>query len=268
MQAFRERHAWILNRRTLLRLAVVVVFVVEAFIIFDANTAGWTASGVSMHHGSYFERDWGIINDRDIMVGERVHSKDDIRTFVSSRLDGYRVAGDYGDILMLRDRFVHRAIVWVEFNATSGMFDVPELGLTSVFSFNITAIGYFDRELDEHFFTMHARGKYVRGNMTVHLGWPDATGAFEYPAGNHSGFLTKGDWNPFVDQEPIHPNETTRIFYSKHPIIRPEWIGLKLVRVIDREFVDAGYAAIAVFAFAGTLLTVRSAWQNRGRMGH
>ena len=234
--------------------------------IIDSETYGGTAVGVSMHHGSYFERDWGIINDRDIMVGEPVHSKDDVRTFVSSRLAGYRMAGDYGDVISVRDRFAHRAIVWVEFNSTSGMFDVPELGLTNVFTFNITDIGYFEAELDEHFFTNQARGKYVRGNMTVHLGYVNGTGAFVYAAGNHSGFINKGDWNAVFDQDPIHYNETTQRLDGWNPIIRPEWIRAKVVRVIDRELVDAGYAAIAAFAVAGTFFTVRSAWRKRNRM--
>ena len=134
----------------------------------------------------------GVLDPGEKISVEPVLRRADVVTMLEGRQRGHRVAGDWGDVVSFeavhggegtRQGIVHRAIAWVEYNATADAYDVPDLGLRGVRVFVVPDVGTWDP----------MGGAYVHLDMPVHLD--------PARAGRHDGFLTKGDNNPAFEQE-------------------------------------------------------------------
>lgn len=215
-------------------------------------------SGDSMSHGPPQP---GILDDGDLgnyQVGLRF---EDITTMVSARAaDRPQVAGDWGDVLVFRangqatvkdgTRMVveHRALLWLEYDPATGTFDAPELGLTGLTAVTIPQVGTWDP----------AANAYARQDLTLELVQQTPAGP-QYPLGQHSGWVTKGDHNQAVDQDP------GRDGVALSALVKPEWVEGKLVRVVDQDQVvlDAVAGAGAALVLGGAVL-LGWRWARRG----
>lgn len=135
----------------------------------------------------------GVLDPGEKVAAVPVGSPADVIPGVDARrAGGPRVGDDWGDVLVFRARrdggdagvgIVHRAIVWVEYDAATSAYDVPSLGLQDVTEFVVPDVGtWIARE-----------GVYAAVRLDVVLD-PDL-------AGRHSGWLTKGDHNVVFDQD-------------------------------------------------------------------
>ena len=91
----------------------------------------------SMQH-SDTESYVGVIDTGDLVLVQKAATKGEVETWVEGRNSGYQTYGDYGDVLIFHRTLsqgrlegdppiIHRAIVYLEWNAASGGYDVPGL---------------------------------------------------------------------------------------------------------------------------------------------
>lgn len=206
-------------------------------------------SGDSMSHGAPQP---GILDDGDLGNYVANPAFADITTMVRARqLGAPQVAGDWGDVLVFRPDGVareqdghrivveHRALVWVQYDPATGTFDVPELGLAGVRQLTIPEVGSWDPASDA----------YVRKDLTLTL-VATVDGQAAYPFGQHSGWITKGDHNLAVDQDPGADGQALTA------LVKPEWVEAKLARVVDQEQVvfDAALGAGAALVIGGAAI--------------
>ncbi|MCD6383856.1 MAG: S26 family signal peptidase, partial [Thermoplasmata archaeon] len=143
----------------------------------------------SMMHG--VDSSIGVIDTGDLVFVKKVEGRGDIITFVEGREDGYKKFGSYGDVIIYKRNgdnssipIIHRAVVWIEVNLTSTRpsYDVPSLHLYNITTrFVIKDYGYRHRDIVVDVAKILAVFSMMR--ITP-----------------HSGFITKGDNNLFVDQ--------------------------------------------------------------------
>lgn len=139
------------------------------------------------------------------------------------------VAEDWGDVVVFRPNgapastaralMEHRVLAWVDYNETSGLFDVPSLGLRSVDEVILPSVGFWDA----------ANHTYAARDVRVVLAQRGADNT-TYPAGQHSGWVTKGDRAAEADQS--SPDGTAP---PRTELVRPEWVEARLLRVVDAQ---------------------------------
>jgi signal peptidase len=171
----------------------------------------------SMQH-SHDESSVGIIDTGDLTVVRNTDREDDIVTWVEGRVSGHSTYGDHGDVIVFykngaRDTtpVIHRALVWIEFNNTTGdSFDVPSLGL-------------FDAQrlvLDN--LTTYDSGKRVVRDLEIDLQL--VLSNFDGAKAPHGGYLTKGDHNPHIDQISLYIEGRPEGESRRTEPIMDEWI--------------------------------------------
>jgi hypothetical protein len=244
-------------------LAALAVVGVVAGALSLPGAGDWIASASvgsmrGMSHGSASQA--GILDDGDMGNYLRKPSADRITSQAAARSLGQApIAGDLGDVIVFRPNGVvrleankpafleHRALAWVSYNATSGLFDVPELGLWSVGEVTLPDVGFVNP----------ATGAYERGAFRLALVQETPEGR-TYPAGMHSGWVTKGDREAFLDQ--ALPEGGSAPVGSM--LVQPSWVEAKLTRVIDGDTVVRD-----VFLGTGLVLVGGVAWLRfRGRL--
>ncbi len=174
----------------------------------------------SMQHSSD-ESSVGVIDAGDLTVVRAREKVDHIITWVEGREKGHESYGASGDVIVFRKNglndttpVIHRAIVWIDFNLTTGnSFDVPSMALYDVEELVLEDLPTFhngSRELVDLWVDL----RLVLGN-------------FDGVKAPHGGYLTKGDNNPHVDQISLYmdvvdggPSPVTR----RVEPIRGEWI--------------------------------------------
>lgn len=243
--------------------------------------------GPSMSHGPV--RQAGVLDDGDRLKVSGARA-DDYTTYLEGRQTGTGLAGALGDVVgfwpygimrlpngetrildsatnppaeVLKNPTgaIHRLIGYVEFNATSGLFDVPELGLSSVANFTFPKLGTWNPET----------GRYREDDQRIFLVGISESGTRLYFLGKHAGFITKGDSNLGIDQEPDFRtlDETGAFLPSTSEIVKPEWIDGVGEAVIDRETIDAVTGAslailgVAEAVVAALFFLTRSAVEGR-----
>lgn len=252
------------RRRWLATLALLAV--VGGVLGIVAQTGGqlWLAttmrgSGDSMSHGPATQ---GILDDGDMGHYQKHPAFADILTMVTAREEGLeQVAGDWGDVLVYRadgqartDRLgmrvlvEHRALLWLAYDEATGLFDAPELGLTGIREVTIPGVGTWDPEA----------GTYVRSDMRLVL-VQDGPEGRTYPAGQHSGWVAKGDHNGALDQ---HPGADGKPLST---LVRPEWVEARLLNVVDQGQVvfDGAVGAGAAMVLGGAAL-LGWQWARKG----
>lgn len=229
-----------------------------------AGDAGWLTKslvgrGHSMSHGP--EPLPGVLDDGDLGRYRWGPGQGDITSMVAARAAGAPgPAGDFGDVVMYRPNgearpeagrrvlVEHRVLVWVELNASSGRFDAPELGLASVSSVTIPEVGTWDPALG-----------YVRRSFTLHLVVEGPEG-LSYPAGRHSGWVTKGDHNPALDQDPRPGGPAVS------QLVQPAWVEAQLVGVVDADSLvrDVALGVAAALVLGSAAVVAHKRLRRRG----
>jgi len=169
---------------------LVLLIIIGALYTYTGN---WPPLVVvqsgSMMHGTD-ESQIGSIDTGDLVFVKDLGERDPIVTYVEGNKSGHRSYGSYGDVIIFRpdgdgDRtaIIHRAVVYIEYNETSGGYNVPSMGLVD----RRDPIRIPAYEWPE--------------NMTLTI---DLRTIFEEFKNRgmepHSGYITKGDNNGIVDQ--------------------------------------------------------------------
>lgn len=167
----------------------------------------------SMMHGD--DSAVGIIDTGDLVFVKAVDGREDVITYVEGEKRGYERFGSYGDVIIYKRNgdnstipIIHRAVVWIEANLSGERYsyDVPSLGLYGVTTrFVIHDYGYRERDIVVDVARILAIFSHL--HMTP-----------------HSGFITKGDNNLFVDQ---NSNFTGPVQFILP--VKPSWIVGKAV---------------------------------------
>ena len=188
----------------LVALAIIVLLLVSLF----AYTSNWPPVYVvesnSMQHGSGDHL--GVINAGDIVLAQRT-SVGSIVTYVDALRTGYSTYGSLGDVILYFPNgsssstpIVHRAILFLQFNARNGTYNAT--GLSGLACGAVAPHVYYTQGPGGACATTYLSNAntltlYGIGGRTVSID-------FSCPSslGGHSGFLTLGDNNSEPDQVP------------------------------------------------------------------
>ncbi|MCA1813553.1 MAG: hypothetical protein LC624_06335 [Halobacteriales archaeon] len=254
-----------MRRSMLLILSVVVLGAAGLLALGLAGTGDITSvSAVTSNDMSHGEAQAGFLDPGDLIGHQHLPSFDSITAhYAAQALGKAPVAGDQGDVLQFwpngkagtgpnANPVEHRAIAWVAYDAATGLFDVPELGLRQVRSLDLPSLGAWDASAQA----------WVPRTLHVTLVAQAASG-LSYPAGQHSGWLTKGDALAQVDQDAS--------LGPRSELVAPGWVAGKVVRVVDAPALGwqlaVGIAASVLIGVAALLF--RGALRHRpGRTAH
>jgi len=113
-------------------LLIIALLLLAMLIYAGMWPPVYVVESASMQHSD--DRSFiGTIDTGDLVI---VQGSDgpDVRTYVESYPDGHRTFGDYGDVIIYerygrsdQTPIIHRAMLRLEYNATSISFDVPSL---------------------------------------------------------------------------------------------------------------------------------------------
>jgi hypothetical protein len=251
-----------MKRRVVVLLSVLVVGGIFGLSMVPGSEAWFSTvsggRGNSMSHGP---SQAGILDDGDLGNYQRNPAPGDITPMVTAQAMGLApIAGDHGDVITFRPdgevrtelgrRILveHRALVWVAYDEASGLFDVPELGLDDVARITIPSVGLWDEQAQA----------YVRKDYTLVLAEPQAEGGWAYPAGQHSGWVTKGDHNRGLDQSPGADGQPLST------LVQPAWVEGRLLRVVDQDAVvrDALVGTAVVLLLGVAFLLAKKAYRG------
>ncbi len=152
----------------------------------------------SMMHSE--ESQIGTIDPGDIVIVQETE-REDITTYVEGRNEDYSKYGQYGDVIVFdRDGdgeetpIIHRALLYLKENETNDSFDVPSLAhLEYGTDWSIDAGE--DEQLSD--------GRNLTGTLKIYdYGFEDKELSIDLDNLGTSGFITKGDANPNIDQKP------------------------------------------------------------------
>ena len=195
--------AWMSTRSQLMSLLrdVVTALVVVVIVLLSLWAYGgrWPPMVVveseSMQHSNTYSS-VGVIDTGDLTFVRTLQRSHGVVTWVEGEKDGYERHGGYGDVIVYYKNgvtsvtpIIHRAIVWIEWNASAQGYDVPSLGLRGV------TTG----------FTIHDLPSYNTGereDIDLPINVSTIINNFKTVPGRtpHSGYVTKGDHNLQVDQ--------------------------------------------------------------------
>jgi signal peptidase len=196
---YRARDSWYFE--PLVALAIIVVLLSSLF----AYTSNWppvyVVESQSMQHGA--ADTVGLINAGDLVLIQKV-APSEIVTYVVGAQTGFRTYGEFGDVILYypfgdtaRTPVIHRAILYLVWNASAGGFDVPSLaGLpcgtapNAVYSVSGTANG--------------CGWTALLTTITLYgVGWQNATVSIPLGGlGHYAGFITMGDNNTIPGTPP------------------------------------------------------------------
>lgn len=196
-------------------IAVIVMAIIIGSLYYYTNN--WPPMVViesnSMMHGS--DSNIGVIDTGDLVLVKDVSGKSGIKSYWDGKKSNYETYGSYGDVIIFRKNglddtpVIHRAILWVEYNASGYNNQYPEFG-----SFDIPSKGEYNVTK-----TWIANYKPNGANLSINLK-ELLTNFRNNGVKPHSGFLTKGDNNAQVDQL------STLRDAKGHAVepIKPEWV--------------------------------------------
>ncbi len=208
----------------LVALAVVAVLLVSLY----AYTSNWppvyAVESNSMQHGSGDHL--GYLNAGDIVLAEKIPTSQ-IVPYVVGVGRGFSTYGEPGDVLLYYPNgqtsttpIIHRAIVYLAWDPTGEAYNATELGSlpcsdagTST-SYWVTGAGNncADTDLAMATATIHL---YDIGQQSLDLDIPLSSAGL----GEHSGFVTLGDNNSYIDQS-VSSSGAARI----STLVEPGWI--------------------------------------------
>jgi signal peptidase len=166
--------------------AIAVIGGVIAYVAVSDKVSFSVVMSQSMQHDQY-KSSLGIIDTGDVVLVKDVeHSK--IESFVEGTQTGYKTFGDYGSVIIYdrgtsKNPVIHRAIVWVDYDAASGTWSSEDLKGYKGDWYCITNDGKRTKDWSDLSGTLYFDGlTQSQKNVSVSLG-----------KFTSSGFLTMGD---------------------------------------------------------------------------
>jgi signal peptidase len=188
-------------------IIIAVILVASIFLAMFAYTGSWpplvVVESKSMQH-SETDSEIGIMDTGDLTMVKRVFSESQVKTYVGSLEDGYKTYGDFGDVVIYwkaGDRtqtpIIHRAVILLEANA-NGTFKAPQLkGLVREVDYRMSSVFNSWECINDDFQLYH----YGYRGMTINIPIKNMLKYMnDHDIPVHGGFITKGDFNPAVDQ--------------------------------------------------------------------
>jgi len=193
---------------TIIDVAVALGVVVAILIAMFIYTGIWpplvVVESKSMQHDGDTSS-IGTIDTGDLVLVKKAHDRHDIKSYLEGVLEDYRKYGDYGDVIIYRrggsDQYtpiIHRVVIYLEANPDGESFSAPILR-------------FFQRGEDYDFVNSADTLENITGTIRLYDYGFMGMGV-DVPVGGilssmsvtglpiHSGFITKGDFNPTVDQ--------------------------------------------------------------------
>jgi len=184
-----------LLRDVVTALVVVVIVLLSLWAYGGRWPPMVVVESESMQHSNTYSS-VGVIDTGDLTFVRTLQRSHGVVTWVQGEKDGYSRHGGYGDVIVYHKNgltsvtpIIHRAIVWIEWNASAQGYDVPSMGLRGVKD-TLTI-----RDLPSY-----STGARMDVNLPINVS--AIINNFKTVPGRipHSGYLTKGDHNSDVDQ--------------------------------------------------------------------
>jgi signal peptidase len=175
---------------------VVVAIVLGALYVYGGR---WPPMVVVESESMQHSDEWsyvGVIDTGDLTLVRILDKSGPVVTWVEGRDSDYSTYGEFGDVIIYHKNgltqttpIIHRAIVRIEYNAATGSYDVPSMGLEDVHNFFIIPD-----------FTSYHTGEAETVNLVINI-TVILNNFNRNPAVDpHGGIITKGDHNREVDQ--------------------------------------------------------------------
>ncbi|MDO5853141.1 MAG: S26 family signal peptidase [Thermoplasmata archaeon] len=167
-------------------IAVIVVGGYAALVAYTGSTLPFSiVVSSSMQHDND-RSEIGVIDTGDIVVVADP-DKVEIRSYVAGYDSGYSSFGEYGSVIIY-DRgsgnpVIHRAIVWIDYDESTGTWYSDELAETSVNWYCLLSDGV----------TRSTDASNLRGTLFIEIGGIYTGINLDNVAVKGSGYLTKGD---------------------------------------------------------------------------
>jgi signal peptidase len=188
-------------------ILLAIVIVVGSVYAYSEN---WPPMVVvesnSMQHGS--DDVLGVINTGDIVLVKAVNVPSGVNTYVGSETSGYSTYGELGDVIVYHPNgdssstpIIHRAILWLDWNAATGNYAAP-----SLFPLKCGPQGdyvtYPSGGSPSEAVCPTSPSTPLQPNLELfHVGWQSAVVTIKLdqlgalPGNQHSGYITMGDNN-------------------------------------------------------------------------
>jgi len=193
--------------QTLVDVAIAAALVGSVFLAMFAFSGNWPPLVVieskSMQH-SGDESQIGVLDTGDLAMVKSVSSMNEITTYAGGLINGHRTYGDFGDVIIYwkagdqtETPIIHRAVIFLDANDDDS-FSAPELqylapGVDYVLTNSSDSWDHLTS--DFHMLNYGFRGADISIPITNILRFAEAHGE-----ALRGGFITKGDYNTFVDQ--------------------------------------------------------------------
>jgi signal peptidase len=203
-----------------------VAILIAALFLYTLN---WPPMVVvesdSMQHG--YNDTLGIVNTGDIVLVKKVSVPSSIATYVASEATGYTTYGEPGDVILYypdgqmgTTPVIHRAILWVDYNSSTGSFDAPSL-------LDLSCPGQYQIDTQAGTRTcLNNPWTPVTGTLELHdVGWTDITISIDFsslamePGGPTSGYITMGDNNHGMYDQKMYGDRC-----EISCIVQPGWV--------------------------------------------
>ncbi len=194
---FRARDSWYFE--PLLALAIIVLLLVSLWAYTQNWPPVYVVESDSMQHGS--DDHVGLINTGDLVLAQKIPPAD-VVPYVLGAQEGFVTYGEYGDVILYHPNgdlaatpIIHRALVYLEWDASDLTYSVPALvgqpcgsASNAVYSVTSSANG--------------CGATHMTGTLTLYrIGWRNLTVPIDLSSlGHYSGFITLGDNNRLTDQ--------------------------------------------------------------------
>ncbi len=187
----------------LVALAIIVVLLVALFAYTQNWPPVYVVESNSMQHGSADQL--GLINTGDLVLAQKVPLSG-ISPYVIGLQTGYSTYGEYGDVILYMPNgqgstpIIHRAILYLQWNPLSGSYNATDLAGLACGTPNPVW----------SYVPPHGAASCATTGLTgtlnlYRIGWDSVNISLPLSGaslGQHSGFVTMGDNNPFPDQSP------------------------------------------------------------------
>ncbi len=219
------------DRNLVISIGVIIVIFLGGYASLVVYTGMTSPFSIVMSQSMQHDPDRstiGSIDTGDIVI-VREPDKVEIQSYVEGTQTGYSSFGDYGSVIIYdrgnnQNPVIHRAILWLDYNAESDTWSAPSLdGYDGIWYFTyVDATGTIVK--DENDFnnirgTLHFEGITVSGkNVSINLD----------SLQKKSGFLTMGDnsrSNPNFDQPSIIGHLVSYEDIRSVPVFEIPWLG-------------------------------------------
>jgi len=205
-----------IGKDVLISLVILILILGILFIYSGRWPPLVVIESSSMSHGTGNPPDSkiGVIDTGDIVIVKE-NEGEDVTTYVEGKANGHKTYGQYGDVLIYKPLgkkktpIIHRPVLYLNYN--NGSFDVPSLKNLDYGE---------DWSLENHASQENERWEDMTGTFYIHnYGYADKdvkinlNSLLQY---QHSGYITMGDHNPRIDQNPDDP-------ICREPV-KKEWI--------------------------------------------